>query len=114
MDQLGLFGESAFINLEMQLLNLIFLVGVFLTLVIYIGFYAFIYDQSDSIQRLDRNVTQPTAVKRISNDPCDRRRWFQPFCYFNNSDDPTTEWMGDWVSVCSSVSDYEMTYGSTG
>jgi hypothetical protein len=105
MHESGVAEPDAILHLEVQLMNLVFLVGVFLTLVIFIGFYVFIYIQSDLIKRLDESVTQPKAVNRISNDRSGRRRWFQPFCYFNNTGDPTTEWMGDWVSVCSSISD---------
>uniref|UniRef100_A0A2S2NSX5 Uncharacterized protein n=1 Tax=Schizaphis graminum TaxID=13262 RepID=A0A2S2NSX5_SCHGA len=96
------------LHLEVEFMDLVFLVGVFLTLVIFIGFYAFIYIQSDLIKRVDENITQRMSVNKISNDHSGRRRWFQPFFYFNNTDDPTTEWMGDWVSVCSSISDDEM------
>lgn len=98
--------ESATVlHVEVQLMNLIFLITVFLALVVYIGFYTIIYKQSDCIQRSEREMTEPVTARGMTNDACSQRRWFQPFCYFNNTDDPTTEWMGDWVSVCTTASD---------
>lgn len=96
---------AAVLHTEVQLLNLIFLIVVFLALVVYIGFYTIIYKQSDCIRRLERQMTEPVTASGITNDTCGQRRWFQPFCYFNDSDDPTIKWMGDWVSVCTTASD---------
>lgn len=41
--------EAAVIQLEVQLTNLVFLVGVFLVLVVYTGFYEFIYKSKDCV-----------------------------------------------------------------
>jgi len=98
--------STAVLHMEVQLLNLVLLIGVFLTLVIYVVFYALIYQQSDSVRRSDREITDSGTGRKIASDPCGgRHSWFQPFYYFNNSDDPATEWMGDWISVCNSASD---------
>jgi len=96
---------AAVLHTEVQLISLIFLITVFLALVVYIGFYTIIYKQSDCIRRSEREMTESVTARGIANDECGQCRWFQPFCYFNNSDDPTTEWMGDWVSVCTTASD---------
>lgn len=97
--------EAAAIQQEVQLMNLVFLVGVFLVLVVYTSFYAFIYKQSDCLRRSDE-INKPVTDIKIDIDPCGRRHWFQPFCYLN--EDPvglkSTEWLGDWSSVCSSAS----------
>ncbi|KAF0718115.1 Uncharacterized protein FWK35_00029947 [Aphis craccivora] len=93
---------AAVLHTEVQLMDLIFLITVFLALVVYIGFYTIIYKQSDCVRRLER---KPVTAHGITNGTCGQRRWFQPFCYFNNADDPTTEWIGDWVSVCTIASD---------
>lgn len=96
---------TAVLHLEVKLMNLIFLIAVFLILVVYIGFYTIIYQQSDCIRCSERQMAEPATARGIANNACRQRRWFQPFCYFNNSDDPTTKWMGDWVSVCTTTSD---------
>jgi len=93
--------ESAVIQLEVQLMNLTFLVGIFLTLVIYIGFYAFIYKTTDCVRRLDE--IRKAAVNRKNS----RRRWFQPFCNLNadlEDLESMNEWFGDWSSDCDTLS----------
>lgn len=94
--------EAKAIQLEVQLTNLIFLVGIILVLVVYIGFYAFIYISADSVQR---------SVDKNRIDPCGRRRFFQPFCNLNSDPDDlqSTEWLGDWTSVSSISADDELT-----
>ncbi|KAF0768420.1 Uncharacterized protein FWK35_00013355 [Aphis craccivora] len=51
-----------------------FLVMVFFVLVVYIGFHAFIYKQSDCTQRPDREMDKPmTNTGIMANDACGRR-----------------------------------------
>lgn len=86
--------ESSDIQLEGQLINLFFLVGIFLVLVVYIGFYAYVYKSDDCVRR-------PYNQNGIY--PCGRRHWFQPFTNLNADPDDleSTEWLGDWASDCS-------------
>lgn len=97
--------EAADIELEVQLTNLIFLVSVFLVLVIYVLFYAFIYKQKDCVRCPDE-IHEPLTDNQTDIDARGRRRWFQPFCYLDEDPDgfKSTEWLGDWSSVCSSES----------
>lgn len=94
--------EAKAIQLEVQLTNLIFLVGIFLVLVVYIGFYGFIYLSTDCVRR---------SAKKKRIDPCGRRRYFQPFSTLNADPDDlqSTEWLGDWTSVSSVSADDELT-----
>lgn len=99
-------GSTAVFHTEVQLLNLVLLIGVFLTLVVYVVFYLLIYQQSDFVRRSDREIIDSGSARKTASNPCGgRHRWFQPFCHFNNSDDPATDWMGDWITDCSSASD---------
>jgi len=88
------------IQQEVQLMSLIFLVGIFLVFFVYTGFYAFIYKSADCVRRSDE-------VKKAAmyNKNC-RRRWFQPFCNLNADPDnlESTEWMGHWSSDCEAMS----------
>jgi len=98
--------EAVVIQLEVQLMNLIFLVGIFLVFVVYTGFYAFIYKSTDCVRRSD-GIKKATMDNKNGIDPArGRRRWFQPFCNLNADPDDlqSTEWLGDWNSDCSSVS----------
>ncbi|KAF0754091.1 Uncharacterized protein FWK35_00016581 [Aphis craccivora] len=99
-------GSTAVFHTEVQLVNLVFLIGIFLVLVVYVIFYALIYQQSDSVRRSDREIADSETKGKTASDPCrGHYRWFQPFCISKNSNDPVTEWMGDWISDCSSASD---------
>lgn len=97
--------EAAVIQLEVKLMNLIFLIGVFLVLVVYTGFYAFIYKSKDCVRRSD-GVAKTTMDNKNGIGLRGRCRWFQPFCNLNGDPDDlqSTEWLGDWNSICSSVS----------
>ncbi|CAI6374830.1 unnamed protein product [Macrosiphum euphorbiae] len=97
--------EAAVMQLEVRLMNLTILVGIFLVLVVYTGFYAFIYKSSDCVRRSEGDK-KATEVNKNGIDPCGCRRWFQPFCNLNADPDDlqSTEWLGDWSSVCSSAS----------
>ncbi|KAL4148190.1 hypothetical protein QTP88_002474 [Uroleucon formosanum] len=92
--------ESAVIQLEVRLMSIILLVGIFVMVVIYVGFYAFIYKTTDCVRRLDE--VQKVAENRKNS----RRRWFQPFCNLNADlgDLESTEWFGDWSSDCDTLS----------
>jgi len=96
--------EAAVMQLEVRLMNLLFLVGIFLVLVVHTGFYALIYKSTDCVRRSDGDK-KATKVNKNGIDPCGRRRWFQPFCNLNADPDDldSTEWL-DWNSVSSSAS----------
>jgi len=88
---------------EVQLISLLFLVGIFLTLVVYIGFYVCIYKQANCSVRCIEKINEPVVrYNGKTNDPGDRHHWFKPFCFLNGaSNDMSSEWLGDWTSVCS-------------
>jgi hypothetical protein len=83
---------------DIQMLNLILMVGTFMVLIIYVGFYAYIYKTSDCVRRSEEGQKQKAKLSL--------RRWFQPFVGLNaDPDDPeSTEWLGDWSTDCDSGS----------
>lgn len=100
---------------EAGILSLVSLIAVFLALIVCTGFYAFVYNQKDSVGRpvdSDESVAYQGSDCNPYAVPIGRRPWFQPFCFLNQSINTPSDWLGDWSSLSSSENEIETTtYG---
>jgi len=94
--------EILAIQQEVRLMSMSFLIGIFLLLSVYTGFYAFIYKTRDRVK--SSGEVQEAGTREQNG----HRRWFQPFCNLDDELISTDGWMG----TCSTDSDTLSSYSA--